>query len=115
MAVSKGNRKKHKRNKNHSAPEGFGKKKTAQEQAEQAAAMEKKRWRTSMVALILMVVGFLIAAAGYHFVGYPITFAGGVLGLHSARTLTKGRKVTIVCYTIYCVLTAYMWIWEFFV
>ena len=117
MAVSKNNRrKKTKRTQNHCAPAGFGQKQQAKVAAQQEQeAIEKKRWRISMLALVFMVVGFLIAAQGNRFIGYPITFVGGVLGLYSARTLSKGRKITIVCYTIYCVLVAYMWIFEFLV
>lgn len=115
MAVSKNNRKKkHKRTQNHSAPEGFSKKQIEREEQQQdQAQLEKKRWRISMLALVLMVIGFLIANAGNHLIGYPITFVGGLLGLHSARTLAKGRKITVFCYTVYCILIAYLWIFEF--
>ncbi len=115
MAVSKGNRKKNtKRKQNHSAPKV--EKRLTEAEKQELLKKEKqnnKNLKRSIIACVIMVAGFVIAWLGYRLIGYPISFAGAVMGIVVARNQDKGRKVTIACYTIYCVLVAYMWIFEF--
>lgn len=115
MAVSKNNRKKKtKRTQNHSAPKVEKRLTEAQKQELiQKQEQNNKHFKLSIVACVIMVVGFVMAWAGYDLIGYPISFAGGVMGLVLTRKQDKGRKVTIICYTIYCILVAYMWIFKF--
>lgn len=117
MAVSKNNRKKKtKRTQNHSAPKVEKRLTEAQKQEIiEKQEQDKKHLKLSIIACIIMVVGFAMGWAGYELVGYPISFAGGVMGLvvtHKQGKSKRGR-VTIICYTIYCVLIAYMWIFKF--
>ncbi|HIV67592.1 MAG TPA: hypothetical protein IAA32_01845 [Candidatus Butyricicoccus stercorigallinarum] len=113
MAVSKNNRKNgKKRTKGHRAPVTDEQRKRAVQVNTEAQEREKKRFRLSLIAIAVMAVGLFIAWQGYRIFGYPITFVGGLAGLYAARHQDKGRKVTIVCYTIYCLLVAYMWIVE---
>lgn len=116
MAVSKNNRrKKRKRTQNHSAPVTSQQIAKEQKIDEEKQIQEKKRLRLSIIAIVIMMAGLLVAWKVSRFFGYPLTFVGGVIGLVTARLQDKGRKVTIVCYTVYCILIAYMWIFEFMV
>lgn len=114
MAESKNNRKKKKkRTQNHRAPDlPPTKEEIAQEEA--AVQEQKKQLKLSIVAFALMAVGFLLAQFWSSFVGYPISFVGSILGIATARSQEKGRTVTIVCYTIFSVLVAYMWCYQVF-
>lgn len=114
MAVSKNNRKKgKKRAQSHRAPVTQQQRKQELQVDEAMQQKEKKRFRMSLVAIAVMAIGLFVAWKWSRLIGYPITFVGGLVGLYAARQQDKGRKVTIVCYSIYCVLVAYMWIVEF--
>lgn len=113
MAESKNHRKKKKkRTQNHRAPDLPP---TREEIAQEEAAVQeqKKQLKLSIVAFVLMAAGFILAQFWSRFVGYPISFAGSILGIATARSQTRGRAVTIICYTIFAVLVAYMWCYEF--
>ena len=45
-------------------------------------------------------------------IGYPIAFAGSIMGIYSAREQERGRTVTVICYGIFSVLVAFMWFAE---
>ena len=114
MAVSKNNRKKgKKRAQSHRAPVTEQQRKQELQVDEAMQQKEKKRFRMSLVAIAVMAIGLFVAWKWSRLIGYPITFVGRLVGLYAARQQDKGRKVTIVCYSIYCVLVAYMWIVEF--
>ena len=114
MAVSKNNRKKgKKRAQSHRAPFTEQQRKQELQVDEAMQQKEKKRFRMSLVEIAVMAIGLFVAWKWSRLIGYPITFVGGLVGLYAARQQDKGRKVTIVCYSIYCVLVAYMWIVEF--
>ena len=114
MAVSKNNRRKGKKRKqNHAAPKVEQRLTEAQKQELEEKKKENNKFlKLSIVACVIMVIGFVIGWAGYGVIGYPISFVGAVMGLVMTRKQDRGRKVTIVCYSIYCVLVAYMWIFE---
>lgn len=116
MAVSKNNRrKKRKRTQNHSAPV-IEKHLTEAEvqELEHKQQQENKRLKWSIIFIVIMIGGFVIArAAAAPLIGYPISFIGGIGGLATTRTQEKGKTVTVICYTIYCILVAYMWIYQF--
>ncbi len=113
MAVSKNNRKKgKKRTQSHRAPVTEQQRKQEIQVDQEMLAKEKLRFRLSLAAIIVMAIGLFVAWKWSRLIGYPITFVGGLAGLYAARQQGKGRKVTIVSYSIYCLLVAYMWISE---
>lgn len=112
MAESKNNRKKKKkRTQNHRAPD-LPPTKEEIAKAEEVQKKQSKMFKLSIVSFALMLVGFVIAQMWSRLIGFPIAFAGGILGIYSAREQERGRKVTIICYTIFAVLVAYMWFAE---
>lgn len=116
MAVSKNNRrKKHKRTQNHSAPVTTQREIEEQRANEEKLAQNKKHLKASMCAMLVIVVGLVLAFMGNRFIGYPITFIGGVADLIIAVKQGKGKKLTVTSFAIYCILVAYMWISEFLV
>lgn len=114
MAVSRNNRKKkRKRTQNHSAPVPTEGRLTERDVDVKQKEKEKRAMRLNITGIVLMVLGFIIAWRVSRFVGYPITFCGGLMGLISTRMQNNGRKVTLIGYTLYCIMVAYMWIFEF--
>lgn len=114
MAVSKNNRrKKRRRTQNHSAPVDMAKRQEELRASEEQQALEKRHLRLSVIAVVIMVAGLMIAWKAGHVIGYPITFVGSLVGLYAARKQGKKQRVTVICYTIYSALIAYMWIAEF--
>lgn len=112
MAESKNNRKKKKkRTQNHRAPDLPP---TKEEIAKEEAAVQeqKKQMKLSIVAFVLMVAGFILAQFWSTLIGYPISFVGSILGIMTARSQARGRTVTVICYTIFAVLVAYMWFYQ---
>lgn len=106
MAVSKNNRKKgKKRTKGHMAPP-----KPVEVEEEQAAPEEKTDW-INMVSLALLLIGFLGAIfTSYALVFYPITFVGGLISLLRTKWDTTSHKISKVCYIVYCVTVAVVWV-----
>lgn len=108
MAVSKNNRKKSKkRSKGHAAPQT--------QEIQQTNAQRMRDWNREQIykfaALGIMVVGFLIAMfTPYGIVGYPITFVGSLLCLFKTKWDTTNHKISFVCYIVYCILVAMLWI-----
>ncbi len=112
MAVSKGNQKKKKRTQNHRAPEGMKKPEQREVEVRQEEKYKQARGLT-IAGIVVMIIGFALVMMDFRFVGYPITFIGGLTGLLAARMQGSKRKGTIIGYTAYCVLIAYLWIIEF--
>lgn len=112
MAESKNNRKKKKkRTQNHRAPDlPPTKEKIAK--AEEVQKKQSNMLKMSIVSFILMLAGFVVAQTWSHFIGYPIAFAGSIMGIYSAREQERGRTVTVICYGIFSVLVAFMWFAE---
>ncbi len=110
MAVSKNTRKKSKkRTQNHSAPVNMAEKRKREEaEAVQRKEAKKHLWQ-STAALALMLIGIIVAYKLSGLIGYPISLAGGVLGLYASQFQEKGRRITMACYGIYCVLVVYQW------
>ncbi len=104
MAVSKNNRRKgKKRTKAHASPVRQGEEK-------QESKYGGYDW-FSMAGLAIMLAGFLGAMfTQYGLVFYPITFVGAVMGLVRTRWDTWPHKVTVICYIVYCIAVAGMWI-----
>lgn len=116
MAVSKNNRrKKRKRTQNHSAPVSAVSQNMEREVEVEQEAKEKRAMRLNIIGIVIMIAGFVLAWRGYRFAGYPITFSGALVGIISTRMQNNGRKLTIAGYTLYCIMVAYMWIFEFLV
>lgn len=116
MAVSKNNRrKKHKRTQNHSAPVNV--QRTAEEQMvnEEKKAKDRKQLAVSIFAIVIILVGLFLAWRGNRFIGYPITFAGGLIDVICARRQGKQKRLTVISFSFYCILVAYLWIFEFLV
>ncbi|HIV67593.1 MAG TPA: hypothetical protein IAA32_01850 [Candidatus Butyricicoccus stercorigallinarum] len=101
MAVSKNNRRKGKKR---------AKGRAAQARPAEAARRRSYDW-LGMVGLALMLAGFLGAMfTPYGLVFYPVTFAGAVIGLVQTRRDAWHHKITFVCYIIYCIAVAVMWV-----
>lgn len=112
MAESKNNRKKKKkRNHNHRAPDLPPTKEEVAKAEEVQKEQSKMLW-LSILSFVLMLVGFVIAQTWSGLIGYPISFAGSIMGIFAAHTQEKGRAVTVICYTIFAVLVAVMWFRE---
>mgnify|MGYP000763850648 CR=1 FL=1 len=114
MAVSKNNRrKKGKRTQNHSAPAAAQKSAKREVEVQQKQKEKQALW-LNIAGIAVMIVGFILAWRGYRFAGYPITFIGALAGLIATRLQGGKRKGTIIGYTVYCIMVAYLWIFEFF-
>ena len=112
MAESRNNRKKKKkRTQNHRAPD-LPPTKEEIAKAEEVQKQQGKMLKMSIASFALMLVGFVIAQMWSHIIGYPIAFAGSIMGMYSARAQERGRTVTIICYGIFAVLVAFMWFAE---
>lgn len=114
MAVSKNNRKKgKKRTPSHRAPVTAQQREQKTRIEEKQRVQEKQNLRLSLIAVAIMGVGLFVAWRWSRLIGYPITFVGGLAGIYAERKSGKQRKLTLICYTIYCILVAYMWIAAF--
>ena len=104
MAASKNNRKKgKKRTKGHKSP--------VRTPAEQSAKKRTEYDWFGMAGLALMLAGFLGAMfTPYGLAFYPITFVGALMGLVKSKWDTTPHKISVVCYIVYCLLVAYMWV-----
>lgn len=107
MAVSKNNRRKpKKRTKNHMSPQ----KQVKQTQEKQAAPKATLDW-FSIAGFALMLIGFLVATfTSYSIAFYPVTFVGAVMCLMKTKWDTRAHKISFVCYIVYCVAVAIMWV-----
>lgn len=105
MAVSKNNRRKgKKRTKAHAAP-------VRQTEEKQEPSNRGGYDWFNMAGLAIMLAGFLGAMfTQYGLVFYPITFVGAVMGLVRTRWDTWPHKVTVICYIVYCIAVAGIWI-----
>lgn len=107
MAVSKNNRRRtKKRTKNHMSPQ-----KQADKLDEARAESKSSIDWFSLTGFALMLVGFLAATfTPYGLICYPITFVGALMCLIKTKPDTSHHKVSFVCYIIYCVAVAIMWV-----
>lgn len=108
MAVSKNNRKKgKKRKKGHMDPQKLA---LVSEKETETTPEEKTDW-LSFVSVGILLVGFLGAMfTSYGLIFYPITFAGALMSLLRTKWDTTSHKISNVCYIVYGVTVAIVWI-----
>ena len=113
MATSKNNRKKgRKRQQMHHRPiPDHVAKAQAEQEKEEIKSMQRSQ-NISFFGLVIMIVGFVMVVMGYALVGYPVTFAGSLIGLLTTPQDLKHRKITIAGHIIYCVMVAFLWFSE---
>ena len=110
MATSKNNRKKgRKRQQMHSRPiPDYVAKAQAEQEKEEIKSMQRTQ-NISFFGLVIMIVGFVLVVMGYALIGYPVTFAGSLIGLLTTPQDMKHRKITIGGHIVYCIMVAFLW------